>query len=87
MIYSLPMPEGGAEHGVVFHRHHGCQHAADFRAALDDRDVDLLQFSVGLAGSGLPSGVPFVVTSSNACPVCGSQPSAWFEWKRKLIVV
>jgi hypothetical protein len=84
--FVLPRPEGGNEHGVVFYRHHGCASAKMMRSALEEPDVDMLQFSVGLVGYEMPMGVPFIVTSSNPCMVCGAQPSAWFEWQTKLIV-
>lgn len=87
MKFTIPRPEGGNEHSVVFHRHHGCQNAKVFRSMMEDPDIDLLQFAVGLVGYEMPMGVPFMVTASNFCSVCGAQPSTWFEWQKKVIVV
>ena len=80
MKFTIPRPEGGNEHSVVWNRRHNCRDAAAFRSALEDPDIDLLQFSVGLVGFEMPLGIPFVVTASAPCRVCGGSPSAFFEW-------
>lgn len=74
------MPEGGAEREVAFYRHHNCKNSRHFREAMDDPNVDRLQFSVGLFGEGMPSGVAFTVNSTNPCGVCGAYASLWFAW-------
>lgn len=79
-LFKLPRPEAGEEHGVVWLVHHSCRNAAAIRAAVDDPDVDLLQFSVGVHGYGMPLEVPFQVTSTNECSVCGKYIRAWFQW-------
>lgn len=78
--FRLPRPEGGAEAGVTFARHHECASARHMRAALDDDDADLITFPVGHAGQGIPSDTPFTVTAIEPCGVCGKLLVAWFEW-------
>lgn len=73
-------PEGGEEHGVVFTRRHACKNAAEFRAAFEDPYVDELQFAVGLHGWEVPVDIPFDVTATEPCAVCGALVKAWFEW-------
>lgn len=87
MKFTIPRPEGGAERDVVFYRHHGCKNAKTLASAMEEPDIDMLQFAVGLAGWELPMGIPFTVTSSNPCMACGAQPTTWFEWATKLHVV
>ena len=86
-VIGLPMPEAGAEREVIFSRNHGCKNAPAFRRAMNDSCVDELVFTVGTYGEGMPSEVPFVVTSLAPCNVCGAYVSAWFEWKSPGIVI
>ncbi len=84
VIY-LPMPEGGAEREVDFYRHHNCKNAKEFKKALNNPNVDRLQFSVGLFGEGMPGNIPFIVNSTNPCDVCGNYFSLWFAWRAPMI--
>lgn len=79
-LISLGRPADGEEHGVVFLRNHNCRDAAMFRSALEDRDVDLLIWPVGLIGYQMPLDTPFAVECGNECKVCGSRPWCWFQW-------
>lgn len=84
-VNRLPIPEGGDERNVVWYRHHNCRNAKAFRVAMDNEDIDYMQFSVGSHGEGMPMGIPFRVTSTNPCGVCGEYPSMWFEWVGRLV--
>lgn len=78
-VFRLPMPEGGDERSVVWYRHHNCGPGKALRAELGE-DIDLLQFTVGLQGQGMPSNVPFEVLAADDCRACGAAVRAWFEW-------
>lgn len=80
-VYDLPMPEGGAEREVYWMRHHNCAMARALKAELGDDDLDLVQFSVGLQGEGMPSGQVFIVESTNPCDACGKYLRARFRWQ------
>jgi hypothetical protein len=85
-IFRLRRPEMGEEHGVVWFRHHGCPSAQAMKSALEDDDLDLLQWPVGLVGYGMPLNTPFAVETSNSCGVCGKSLTAWFEWTGAKVV-
>lgn len=76
----LQRSEGGDDRGVLWGRHHNCRDAAAMRRALNDPDVDLIMFPVGLAGFEMPSEVPFEVKSGHACRVCGALTRIWATW-------
>jgi hypothetical protein len=86
-IIYLPMPEGGAEKEVVFYRHHMCKNSKEFKKAMDNPDVDRMQFSVGLFGEGMPPKVAFAVNSTNPCEVCGSYATLWFAWNAPMLFI
>lgn len=86
-LFTIPMPEGGAEREVCWMTHHSCLMARDAREILEDRDIDLVQFSVGLVGQGMPAGIPFEVTTTDECGVCGNWLKAWFQWQKKVEIV
>lgn len=86
-VYRVPMPEGGDERSVIWERLHGCKDAPYFRSALEDEEIDVLIFPVGLLGQGMPHSTPFVVVSGNPCGVCGKHVQAWFEWAPKLVIL
>lgn len=80
-VRRVPMPEGGAEERDVYMDiHHNCPNAAAFRRAMEDPDIDMLEFNISSHGFGMPANTPFVVTATVPCRVCGVLPSAWFEW-------
>lgn len=79
-LFTLPMPEGGAEREVYWMVHHNCAQAKALKPALGDSDLDLVQFPVGLVGEGMPSGTPFEVSTTNPCDACGAYLRAWFQW-------
>lgn len=82
----IPRPEGGEERDVCFYRSHNCRSAKDFRAALENPDVDLLQFNIGAFGVGMPLDVPFVVRATEPCQVCGADIAAWFVWSGARVI-
>lgn len=86
VLQRIQMPEGGNERTVVWMRPHNCKNAKHFRAAFEDRFIDELEFAVGSHGEGMPMNVPFPVTSTNPCGVCGVYPTVWFEWTGRLII-
>lgn len=86
MTINIKRPGDGTEHGVVWYRHHGCKNAKEFRSMMENRDIDILQFPVGLIGFEMPLNVPFVVEASNACPVCGATVRAWFKWTGGMVM-
>ena len=75
---------GDDESGVHLIRHHNCPSASIMRQVLRDETVDELDFAIGIAGRGMPGDTPFVVTASAGCGVCGSSPSLWAGWVKKL---
>lgn len=81
------MPEGGLEREFQVRLQHNCPNAKHFRKALKKEDADIVYFNVGSHGEGMPQGVPFRVTATFPCDVCGVTPSQWFEWKARLIFV
>lgn len=77
----VPRPEGGAEiRDVQWRIPHNCDDARLMRRALDDEEADVLVFNISSHGAGMPLDVPFAVTSTTPCNVCGKYVSAWFEW-------
>lgn len=82
-LIAIRMPEGGAEHGVIWQTHHRCSQAnALVRNEGFGEDVDLIVFAVGIVGYGMPLDEPFIVTAQNACQACGRTLSAGFVWTR-----
>lgn len=75
----LPQPEAGAEREVIFMRRHGCPNAKFFRDGMEDDQIDLLVFPVGIYAADMPANTPFVVKAQNDCAVCGATVQAWFE--------
>lgn len=66
--------------GICWLVNHNCEQAKALRAAVEDENLDLLQFSVGIIGYGMPLNVPFEVISTNECGACGKSLRAWFAW-------
>ena len=84
-VISLEQPEGGAEHGLVFVRRHGCAMSRALKAELgDDAPTDEVIWPVGQTGYGVPGGIPFEVQSVGPCECCGAYLRAMFEWRKKL---
>lgn len=79
-------PEGGDELDVCFYLHHNCPQAVALKRAGMDEDLDLLQFTVGLQGQGIPLDTPFVVYASNPCEGCGKYLQHWFEWGGQRVI-
>jgi hypothetical protein len=80
-LVTLPMPEAGGERELGFYKHHNCRDAKAFRAALEDEDIDLLQWSVGIVGAEMPAWTPFEVVSTDICFVCHRGPFVLqFQW-------
>lgn len=74
-------PEDEQEaHLVYVLRRHECKDAFVMRAALEDPDLDMLLFPIGLVGWNIPIGIPFEVPSSSECGVCGKHLRIWAEW-------
>lgn len=81
-IIALPMPEGGAEHEVVYLLHHRCSVAnALIRTEVGSEDMDLLIFPVGNYGYGMPLGIPFGVQALDPCGACGQDVGVYFVWQ------
>jgi hypothetical protein len=78
-IIALKMPEGGAEHAVIYETHHRCPQANALARDVGD-DCDLLVFPVGNSGYGMPKGIPFDVIALGPCQACGADVGAWFVW-------
>lgn len=74
------MPEGGAERDVTWLVHHNCGPAKALKGPLEDPDIDVLLFPIGLEGEGMPANTPFDVTCTEPCGACGALVGAWFEW-------
>lgn len=80
-VFRVQRPEGGAERNVCYYRHHNCGTAKALKAAgVLDEDGDLLQFTIGLQGEGMPANIPFEVVSSNSCGGCGKAFRAMAVW-------
>lgn len=79
---TLKRPEGGAEHGVMFHTRHGCSAGNTYRLSGESEleDADTVTMPVGLFGWEMPSGVPFEVTSMHPCGACGATVKGMFQW-------
>lgn len=76
------MPEGGAEHEVVYELHHRCPQAnALIRTEVGREDMDLLVFPVGNYGYAIPKNVTFAVTAMDPCGACGRLLTAQFVWR------
>ena len=78
-LFTLPMPEGGAEHEVCWMTRHGCDQGRALNRVLDEA-TDEVQFPVGNVGYGMPANVPFEVVTSDICHACGKHLRAWFQW-------
>ena len=61
---------------IVYHR---CRKGADHKRL--GLPKDLVEFWVYSQGLGMPTGVPFPVTSE--CPACQEPVTAWFGWREK----
>lgn len=85
-LIEIRRPEGGAEREVMFLVHHKCAQSKALGAVLNDENIDLLQFPVGLVGWEMPLDVPFSVTSTNPCDACGADIGAWFVWRGSRII-
>lgn len=84
-VITLDQPEGGAEHGIVFVRHHGCAMAKALKAELGDAaPSDEVLFPVGQTGYGIPGGIPFEVQTTVPCLCCNTYLRAMFEWRKTL---
>lgn len=82
-LISIHMPEGGAEHGVIYSTHHRCAQAnALVRMEGFDEDIDLIVFAVGIVGYGMPRGEPFAVEAQGPCHACGRTLTAGFVWTK-----
>lgn len=88
-LIELPMPEGGAELEVTFWTHHGCPPSRIYKRGGTDEDfsnIDQVLFPVGIAGSGVPAGVPFEVQTIAECRACGKYLKQMFAWKKRLVL-
>lgn len=74
----LPRPEAGGEFRTSFDVHHNCPLAPTLRKEMDDEDIDLIRFPVGLAGYEMPLNIPWECMASHECQVCGA-------WLRLLV--
>lgn len=79
-LITLPRPEGGAEHEVVFFIRHNCPAAHLYREEIENFADDELLMPVGIAGYEMPAGVPFEVMSVNECGACSKLVKAMFQW-------
>lgn len=76
----LPRPEDGEFQDCYLFRHHNCALGKSLRRELDDEDIDLLLFPVGIYGSGMPLYTAFEVLSSEPCGACETTLRIWAEW-------
>lgn len=82
-VITLPRPEGGAEHEVVFFIKHDCPSARLYQDGQESEDftgIDQLLMPVGIAGYEMPAGVPFEVVSMNECGACSTLVRTMFQW-------
>lgn len=80
-LIELRMPEGGAEHPLVYETHHRCAPANALAREMGE-DIDLLVFPVGNVGYGMPLNTVFPVTALEECQACGVLLTAQFVWRR-----
>lgn len=81
-LVELHRPEGGAEHELVWTTAHRCPQANALIHSVDEEDLDLLVFGIGVVGAGMPLNTVFAVTALGPCQACGSQPTCQFVWRR-----
>lgn len=82
-LITLPRPEGGAEHEVIFFIKHNCPASRLYQEGQETEDfsgIDELLMPVGIAGYEMPAGVPFEVVSMNECGACSKLVKAMFQW-------
>lgn len=83
-LIEIRMPEGGAEHAVIYETYHRCPQANALKTVkeIDREDLDLLVFPVGNYGFATPLNTVFAVTALEECGACGRLITAQFVWRR-----
>lgn len=78
-----------SERRVFWAVEHNCS-AAYVKKQVEGQEAalgcDALVFPVGVYGSGMPTGVPFEVQSTEPCGACGTILKIWFQWTPKMVI-
>lgn len=74
---------------LVRFEHHGCEawmrmHQEQGAEVAAGKDIVL--FPIGVYGSGMPSGVPFEVYSTEPCEACNAILRAWAQWEGRTVI-